>query len=235
MTLLEALDVLIVHLGDDTPSTPKTERARVILRAALRYHERTRQMSSDTNKTIAAGLPCEDALRAPAVIDGEEARAVQAQAIDNARKEPTMPEIKIRALPTDTINAQSRMSGAVAAIAAECSPEHASRLCAAWADLSDVINSSCVAFERAEAVAAEKVESAHRLIDHQLAWTIGQIAANEGAELTVAQIADAIGEDRAAGKMWPTISKLDAFFDEADPLLDAEHPALCKLLDGSLS
>ena len=64
MTLLEALDVLIVHLGDDTPSTPKTERARVILRAALRYHERTRQMSSDTTKTIAAGLPCEDALRA---------------------------------------------------------------------------------------------------------------------------------------------------------------------------
>lgn len=173
-------------------------------------------------------------------IDGEsagyeDARATLARAINDARKEPTMPEIKIRALPTDTINAQSRMSGAVAAIAAECSPEHASRLRAAWADLSDVINSSCVAFERAEAVAAEKVESAHRLIDHQLAWTIGQIAANEGADLAVAQIADAIGEDRAAGKMWPTISKLDAFFGEADPALDAEHPALCKLLDGALS
>lgn len=166
--------------------------------------------------------------------DGYEEVAL-AQAIDDTRKEPTMPEIKIRALPTDTINAQSRMSGAVAAIAAECSPEHASRLRAAWADLSDVINSSCVAFERAEAVAAEKVESAHRLIDHQIAWAIGQIAANEGAELTVAQIADAIGEDRAAGRMWPTISKLDAFFGEADPSLDAEHPALCKLLDGALS
>jgi hypothetical protein len=171
----------------------------------------------------------------PAVIDGEEARAVQAQAIDNARKEPTMPEIRIRALPTDTINAQSRMSGAVADIAAECSPEHASRLCAAWADLSDVINSSCVAFERDAAVAAEKVESAHRLIDHQIAWAIGQIAANEGAELTVAQIADAIGEDRAAGHMRPTISKLDALFDEADLSLDAEHPSLCRLLDGALS
>ena len=36
VTLLEALDVLIVHLGDDTLSTPKTERARAILRAALR-------------------------------------------------------------------------------------------------------------------------------------------------------------------------------------------------------
>ena len=57
MTLLEALDVLIVHLGDDTPSTPKTERARVTLRDALRYYERTRQMSTDTRHTIAAGLP----------------------------------------------------------------------------------------------------------------------------------------------------------------------------------
>ena len=85
------------------------------------------------------------------------------------------------------------------------------------------------------AVAAEKVESAHRLIDHQIAWAIGQIASNEGAELTVAQIADAIGEDRAAGHMRPTISKLDALFDEADLSLDAEHPSLCRLLDGALS
>ena len=134
--------------------------------------------------------------------------------------------IKIRTLPTDTINAQSRMAGTVAAVAAECSPDHASRLREAWADLSDVINSSCARYEDAE-----------QLIDHQIAWAIGQHAANDGADesLTVAAIADAIAEDRAAGCDRPSITNLEVFFGESDPAIDAAHPALCKLLDEAFS
>lgn len=51
-------------------------------------------------------------------------------------------------LPTDTINAEARMDATVAAVAAECSPDHASRLRAAWADLSDVIYTSTVLHQR---------------------------------------------------------------------------------------
>lgn len=140
---------------------------------------------------------------------------------------------KIRILPTDTINAQSRMATAVEAVAVECSPDHASRLRAAWADLSDVINSSCARHE----VLVERLDTADRLIDHQIAWAIGQAAANDGADesLTVAAIADAIAEDRAAGHDRPSIANLEAFFGEAGPSIEAAHPALCKLLDGVLS
>ena len=141
--------------------------------------------------------------------------------------------IKIRTLPTDTINAQSRMAGTVAAVAAECSPDHASRLREAWADLSDVINSSCARHEKL----VEQADTAERLIDHQIAWAIGQAAANDGADesLTVAAIADAIAEDRAAGCDRPSITNLEVFFGESDPAIDAAHPALCKLLDSVLS
>ena len=92
MTLLEAIDVLIVHLGDDTPSTPKTERARVILRAALRYHERTRQMSSDTNKTIAAGLPLtSDAYAKPPLnIPGDDGRPYKTELVIERSPERTV-------------------------------------------------------------------------------------------------------------------------------------------------
>ena len=92
MTLLEALDVLIVHLGDDTPSTPKTERARAILRAALRCHERTRQMSSDTNKTIAAGLPLtSDAYAKPPLnIPGDDGRPYKTELVIERSPERTV-------------------------------------------------------------------------------------------------------------------------------------------------
>ena len=155
------------------------------------------------------------------------------RADDHDKEQPTMPTIKIRALPTDTISAQSRMAGAVAAVAAECSPDHASRLREAWADLSDVINSSCAHYE----TIGEKLATADQLADHQIAWAIGQAAANDGADesLTVAAIADAIAEDRAAGCDRPSITNLEVFFGESDPAIDAAHPALCKLLDSVLS
>lgn len=118
MTLLEALDVLIVHLGDDTPSTPKTERARVILRAALRYHERTRQMSSDTNKTIAAGLPCEDALRAKlaeAKRLGLEAVALARDLIEVARDTLTDPATSA-VVAVGCLNVADRIAAALEAL-----------------------------------------------------------------------------------------------------------------------
>jgi hypothetical protein len=62
-------------------------------------------------------------------------------------------------LPTDTINAEARMDAAVAAVAAECSPDHAARLRAAWADMSDVIHTSTVLHERV-ADAIDRIDTA---------------------------------------------------------------------------
>ena len=119
MTLLEALDVLIVHLGDDTPSTPKTERARVTLRDALRYYERTLQMSADTNKTIAAGLSCEpDALRAKlaeAKQLGLEAVALARDLIEVARDTPTDPTTSAN-IAVGCLNVTDRIAAALEAL-----------------------------------------------------------------------------------------------------------------------
>mgnify|MGYP000267042243 CR=1 FL=1 len=100
---------------------------------------------------------------------------------------------EINRLPTDTINAEARMDTTVAAVAAECSPDHASRLRAAWADLADVINSSAVLHRRVSET-IDRIDTAideHKpsLADPFVSFVAASIASARDADAPVPMLA----------------------------------------------
>lgn len=112
---------------------------------------------------LIAAIDVIDADRDEATDSYHHACAVLAKALTQPTEEKPMGiliSIPSNHLPTDTDGRYAdAMDRAVAAVAAESSPEHASRLRAAWADLSDAINSSAVEHRR-YAVAIDKIDTA---------------------------------------------------------------------------